>query len=203
MTFLAMLRHAETVWTQEGRIQGRSDIPLSPEGKAELRTRALPAQWRTARAVSSPLKRCLETGSLLGLEEIASDARLAEMSWGHWEGSRLADLRSQLGQAMLANEAQGLDFMPPGGESPRMVFERARSLLAEIAAAGDPTLAIAHRGVIRAIFAQASGWDMRGRAPTKLNWKCLHVFRLAQDGMPAVHRLNVQMDSNNVSAGTA
>jgi broad specificity phosphatase PhoE len=200
MTLLAMLRHAETAWTQEGRIQGRSDVPLSPEGKAELLTRAFPAQWRAAKVVSSPLKRCLETGSLLGLTQIASDSRLAEMSWGQWEGGRLADLRSQLGEAMLANEARGLDFMPPGGESPRMVFERARSLLAEIAAAGNPTLAIAHRGVIRAIFAQASGWDMRGRAPTKLDWKCLHVFRLSQDGMPAVHRLNVHMDASNSSA---
>jgi probable phosphoglycerate mutase len=193
MTLLAMLRHGETSWTREERIQGRSDVPLSPEGEAELRTRALPAPWGTTKVVSSPLKRCLETGSILGLTRIARDSRLAEMCWGQWEGSRLADLRLQHGEAMAANEARGLDFMPPGGESPRMVFERVRSLLAEIAAAGHPMLAIAHRGVIRAIFAHACGWDMRCRAPLKLDWKCLHVFRLAQDGMPAVHRLNVKM----------
>ena len=203
MTLLATLRHAETAWTREGRIQGRSDVPLSPEGKAELRTRAVPPQWRTVEVVSSPLKRCLETASLLGFQQVASDSRLAEMSWGQWEGSRLADLRTELGEAMAANEARGLDFMPPGGESPRMVFGRVRSLLAEIAAAGDPMLAIAHRGVIRAIFAHACGWDMRGRAPLKLDWKCLQIFRLAQDGMPAVHRLNVRMDAGKTGTFAA
>lgn len=201
MTLLAMLRHAETQWTRDGRIQGRTDISLSPEGKDKLRALAVPREWRNAKVVSSPLRRCLETATVLGLTRVVSDARLAEMSWGDWEGRRIEDLRAELGDAMQANEARGLDFTPPGGESPRMVFERVRGLLAEIAAAGQPTLAIAHRGVIRAIFANACGWEMRGRAPQKLDWKSVHVFRLAQDGMPALHRLNVEMQAND--AGTA
>lgn len=196
-----MLRHAETQWTRDGRIQGRTDISLSPEGKDKLRALAVPREWRNAKVVSSPLRRCLETATVLGLTRVVSDARLAEMSWGDWEGRRIEDLRAELGDAMQANEARGLDFTPPGGESPRMVFERVRGLLAEIAAAGQPTLAIAHRGVIRAIFANACGWEMRGRAPQKLDWKSVHVFRLAQDGMPALHRLNVEMQAND--AGTA
>ncbi len=203
MTLLAMLRHAETTWTLDGRIQGRTDVPLSSRGKDELRARSLPKEWRVARVVSSPLKRCLETASTLGLHGVVSDIRLAEMSWGEWEGRRLADLRAELGHAMQANENRGMDFTPPGGESPRMVFERVRGLLAEIAAEGKPTLVIAHRGVIRAIFAQASEWDMRGRAPVKLDWQSIHVFKLAPDGMPALHRMNVEVEANNAGAAPA
>ena len=203
MTLLAMLRHAETTWTLDGRIQGRTDVPLSPRGKDELRARSLPKEWRVARVVSSPLKRCLETASTLRLHGVVSDIRLAEMSWGEWEGRRLADLRAQFGEAMQANENRGMDFTPPGGESPRMVFERVRGLLAEIAAEGKPTLVIAHRGVIRAIFAQASEWDMRGRAPVKLDWQSIHVFKLAPDGMPALHRMNVEVEANNAGAAPA
>ena len=203
MTLLAMLRHAETGWSREGRIQGKSDVPLSPEGTAELRTVALPIGWRNAKVISSPLKRCLETASNLGLASVDIDERLAEMSWGAWEGSRLADLRLRLGETMHANEALGLDFTPAGGESPRMVFERVRPLLAEIAAAGEPTLAIAHRGVVRAIFAHACGWDMRGRPPLKLDWKALHIFRIAQGGAPAVHRMNVPMNACGEGAAEA
>ena len=201
MTLLAMLRHAETEWSRDRRIQGRTDVPLSPEGKEKLRVLALPPEWQNSKVISSPLKRCLETASALGLTGVVSDARLAEMSWGEWEGRRIEDLRVEFGDAMHANEARGLDFTPPGGESPRMVFERVRGLLAEIAAAGKPALAIAHRGVIRAIFANACGWDMRGRPPQKLDWQAVHVFSLSREGLPALHRPNVKM--KDASAGRA
>jgi probable phosphoglycerate mutase len=46
--------------------------------------------------------------------------------------------------------------------------------------------------VIRAIFAHATGWDMRGKPPAKLDWTAVHWFRLAADGTPSVDRLNVR-----------
>ena len=49
----------------------------------------------------------------------------------------------------------------------------------KIAAAGTPTLAVTHRGVIRAIFAEATGWDMRGKPPARLEWDAAHLFTLA------------------------
>jgi broad specificity phosphatase PhoE len=193
MTLLAMLRHAETHWSLEKRIQGRSDIPLCDEGRQALERRSVPAEWRRAQVFSSPLNRCLETAAALGLADVTPDARLAEMAWGAWEGARLADLRLSDGEEMRANEALGLDFTPPGGESPRHVYQRVRELLAEIARQGQPALAISHRGVIRSVFANATGWDMRGKPPFKFNWSALHVFELDTEGNPGVHRLNIEM----------
>ena len=135
----------------------------------------------------------METAAALGLTNVAPDARLAEMAWGEWEGSRLADLRLGDGKVLRANEALGLDFTPPGGESPRQVYQRVRGLLAEVARDGRPVLAISHRGVIRSIFAQATGWDMRGKPPFKLDWVALHVFELDADGSPHVHLLNSEL----------
>ncbi len=203
MTLLALLRHGETQWSRERLIQGRTDTPLCDEGRSKLRGFTLPEAWKAARAVSSPLRRCLETASVLGLAPVESDARLIEMSWGEWEGRRLDQLRAELGATMGANEALGLDFTPPGGESPRKVFERVRGFLAEAAAAGEATIAIAHRGVIRAVFAHACEWDMRGRPPVRLDWSALHVFRLAPDGMPAVYRLNVEMPPKSAGAAAS
>lgn len=199
MTFLATLRHGDTDWSREGRIQGQTDIPLCEAGRAKVMNRSLPLQWDGMRIVSSPLVRCVETASLLGMHEIDCDHRLAEMQWGDWEGRRLEDLRSELGSAMRENEARGLDFTPPGGESPRTVLARVSGWLVEIAARGQPTLAIAHRGVIRAIFSAATGWDMRGRPPLKLDWDALHVFRLDAAGVPSVVQMNVPL----VEAGVA
>ena len=114
------------------------------------------------------------------------------MDWGAWEGESLAALRERLGEEMRDNEARGLDFMPPGGESPRRVTERLKPWLQELARAGVPTLAVTHRGVIRAILAEATGWDMRGKPPAKLDWEAVHFFLLDRQGKPSVQRLNVR-----------
>jgi probable phosphoglycerate mutase len=111
------------------------------------------------------------------------------MRWGAWEGRRLAELRAELGPEMADNEARGWDFRPLGGESPREVLARVRSWLAELT---SPTLAVTHRGVIRAVYAAAAGWDLRGRAPAKLAWDAVHVFRLGEDGAPAIEALNLR-----------
>lgn len=203
MTLLATLRHAETEWNRDKRIQGRSDVPLSNAGRAMLRGRALPALCADMRAVTSPLARCVETAALLGRAEALPEPRIAEMHWGAWEGQRLAELRATLGAAMQENEARGMDFTPEGGESPRRVLARLRPWLAELAARAQPTLAFTHRGVIRVLLAQALGWDMLGRPPVKLDWGAVQVFRLDAQGRPSVFALNLPLAAAPASADSA
>ena len=188
MTLLALLRHADTAWSAEGRIQGRADIPLSEHGREQLRARALPPQCREMKVVTSPLARCVETAALLGAPEAAREPRIAEMHWGAWQGRRLAELRQELGVAMRENEARGLDFRPEGGESPREVFSRVELWMEEIRL---PTLAVTHRGVIRVVLAAATGWDMTGKPPAKLDWGAVHFFRVS-GARVSVERLNVR-----------
>jgi probable phosphoglycerate mutase len=195
MTELALLRHGETEWAGAGRIQGRSDVPLGEQGRGALRALALPRRCRGMRVVTSPLSRCVETAALLGAPEAAREPRLAEMSWGEWEGSRLDALRASLGETMRANEARGLDFRPPGGESPREVLARVRSWLAEVAAARQPTLAITHRGVMRVVLAAACAWDMTAKPPVRFDWSALQFFRLDERGEPAPLAFNVPLDA--------
>jgi broad specificity phosphatase PhoE len=203
MTLLATLRHAETEWNRDKRIQGSRDVPLSAAGRASLHGRALPALCADMQAVTSPLARCVETAALLGRAEALREPRIAEMHWGAWEGQRLADLRATLGAAMQENEARGIDFTPEGGESPRRVLERLRPWLAELAAHAQPTLAFTHRGVIRVLFAEACGWDLLGRPPVKLAWGAVHVFRLDAQGRPSVYALNLPLAATAASAGSA
>ena len=176
MTRLALLRHADTAWSVERRIQGRRDVPL-----LDTAAIAFPETCRGMRIVTSPLLRCVQTAALLGAPDAPREPRIAEMDWGEWEGERLADLRARLGDAMAQNEARGLDFMPPGGESPRMVLRRVRQWLLEVSV---PTLAITHRGVIRVVLAAATGWDMLGKPPVKLDWRAVHFFELDARGIP-------------------
>lgn len=189
MVALALLRHADTAWSAAGRIQGRTDQPLSEAGRAALGTFRLPAACAGMCVVTSPLARCVETAALIGAPDAVREPRLAEMRWGAWEGRRLADLRAQLGRAMQENEACGWDFRPEGGESPREVLARVRGWLAELT---EPTLAVTHRGVIRAVFASACGWDLLGKPPVKLDWSAVHLFRVTPDGTARIEQLNVK-----------
>ena len=189
MTLLALLRHGPTAWTREHRLQGRTDLPLDANGRETVRGWTLAHELRDARWLTSPLKRCTETAALLGLEA-AAEPRLAEMDWGRWEGRTIAELRATSAREMEAQEARGLDLQPPDGESPRAVQRRLMPLLAEIAAGSASAGAITHKGVIRAILALATGWDMRALEPAKLAWDAVHVFRLDGQGTPTVARLN-------------
>ncbi len=191
---LALLRHSETPWSRDKRVQGRTDIPLSDAGRAALAGRSLPAACAAMRVVSSPLARCTQSAEQLRLSPVEIEPRLVEMAWGQWEGQRLPDLRAELGDAMALNEARGWDFQAPSGESPRQVWARIRPWLAEVTGAGQPTLALSHRGVIRVVFAIATGWDMLGKPPARLDWNAVHLFTLAIDGMPTVQRLNLPLE---------
>jgi len=194
VTLLALIRHAPTAWNREGRMQGREDVPILDESRADLARRRIPDPYAGFRAVASPLRRCLDTAALLRLV-VTPERRLIEMDWGEYQGRTLAELRAQHGDDLAANEGRGLDFRPPRGESPRDVQARVASFLGEVAAGGRPTIAVTHRGVIRAIYARAIGWDMTGEAPQELGVYALHVFRLAPDGAPSVEALNMPLEA--------
>ncbi len=189
MTRLLVIRHGETDWNAEGLMQGHADRPLTEAGRAWFEAAHLPAGWEDAACLSSPLQRAMETAKLLGLDP-QPEPRLIEMDWGAWEGRRLAALRAELGDTMAANEARGLDFRPDGGESPRDVQARLRPLLVGLA---SPTIAVTHKGVLRALYALATGWAMTSKAPDKLRNGCAHAFDIAPDGAPAVSALNIPL----------
>ena len=192
MTLLAFLRHGRTSWNAERRFQGRTDIPLSDEGRKALAGLALPAEFAAARCHVSPLARARETAVLLGVAATV-EPRLIEMSFGRYEGRTRDELRADPDEGMAANEARGLDFRPPGGESPREVQMRLAPWLAELGQAGGRHVAVSHKAVIRAALALAYDWPMLGRPPERLDWSRLHLFRVAPDGRLSPERMNVEL----------
>jgi probable phosphoglycerate mutase len=191
VTLFALIRHMPTEWNTAGVLQGRGDLPLALDLAPDWR---LPAELDGFAWLTSPLRRAVETARRLGICEAAVEPRLTEMAWGEWQGTSLAALRARLGAAMVVAEAAGLDLRPPGGESPREVQARVMPLLAEIARSGRPTAAITHKGVIRAVLALATGWDMRDKPPHRLSWAAAQLFRLDPAGRPMVERLNLPLE---------
>lgn len=193
MTPLIMIRHGPTLWNEEKRLQGHKDIQLSDEGRKLVSSWQVPAPFNSYQWVCSPLQRAKETAEILGAVELSVEPRLKEMNYGNWEGRRLADLRKDLGAVMAENEARGIDFQPDGGDTPRDVQDRLRSWLSDVGSDHQPTLAVAHHGVLRALFSLATGWNMVGNPPEKFQWGAMHFFQVADDGQVSVERLNVSI----------
>jgi len=193
MTLLAMLRHGPTRWNAAGRIQGHTDVSLSEEGAREVARWRLPPEVEGARWHVSPLLRAVQTARLLGATDLRFVPALGEMRWGEWEGRLLADIRAADPEGVADIEARGLDFAPPGGESPRAVQARIRPWLAAAARVGTPVIGVTHKGVIRALYAEAAAWPMLGRPPDRLDWSSLHLFRLDAEGAPRIERLNLSL----------
>ena len=191
MTLVGLIRHGRTDWNEAGRIQGRTDRPLSPRGRTEISARCLPPELAAAVWFVSPLLRTRETAGLLGIAGFRADCRLIEMSFGRWEGHTLEELRAADPEGMAANEGRGLDFRAPDGESPREVCTRLLGWLENCATQGA-VAAITHNGVIRAAFSLALGWDMKDRPPVIPDWTCAHLFRFEGETLYPV-RLNLPL----------
>ena len=193
MPLIGFIRHAPTTWNEAGLIQGHTDTPLSEAGRAQLANWAPPAQLLAAEWVCSPLQRCRDTARHLAGRSVATDDLLKEMFWGDWQGETLPGLRQRLGEEMTRREALGWDFRPPNGESPRDVAVRLKAFLSKVAEREQPTVAVTHRGVIRAAFALATGWDFLGKPPFKMKREAVQLFWLSADGSLEVRAANVPL----------
>ncbi len=197
MTRLALIRHGPTDWNGEGRMQGHTNTSLSTAGYAEVAARGargLNPHLAGYYWLASPLRRARLTAALLCGFAPPQESRLIEMDWGDWEGRTLAEIRAEIGPALQQNEDRGLDFCPPGGESPRHIQDRVRPWLVEIAAQRPAVVAVTHKGVIRALMAGAYHWDMMGKPPVELDWTRAHLFDVAPDGVLSPVEMNLPVN---------
>ncbi len=189
---LALIRHAPTSWNEEKRLQGQADIPLSENGRDIVAGWRVPEKFVPFRWVASPLRRTMETATLLDLE-FNTEASIIEMDWGAWEGYTIHELRGIYGDEVRQRTEKGIDLRPHDGESPREVRERVRAWLLQIASNGQPTGAVTHQGIIRAVISLATGWDMIKPPPFKMDWSSLHLFEVDEDAGVKICELNISL----------
>ena len=155
------VRHGETDWNVEGRLQGQRDIPLNDTGRAQARRNGLVIAREIPEAagydfVASPLSRACETMEIaraaMGLDPkaYAIDPRLIELTFGEWEGFTYGDLDRERPGALVERQADKWGFVPPGGESYEMLSKR---IVAWLATLTRPAVVVAHGGVGRVLRA--------------------------------------------------
>jgi probable phosphoglycerate mutase len=156
---LVFIRHGETDWNVEHRLQGQQDIPLNDRGRLQARRngetllRAVPDVARFE-FVTSPLVRARETMEILraamGLSAggYRIDPGLKEITFGEWEGFTLAELSAKDAGAVVARESDKWGYQPPRGESYAMLSVRIRHWLESVE---RDTVAVSHGAVSRVI----------------------------------------------------
>lgn len=188
MRQLSLIRHAETHWNLEGRVQGHSDVPLSARGRRQAE--ALRGRFQGAEIVvySSPLVRALQTAELaFPGRAIVRDARLKEVHFGHFEGRTLAErLASPHWTAWSQN---AFAERAPGGESYGELRARAVAWLQSLPEVPH-IVAVTHSGTIQMLLSYVLGVEhprWRKRFHLRHTGVTCLVFR---DGEFLIERVN-------------
>jgi alpha-ribazole phosphatase len=179
-----LIRHGESVWNGERRIQGSQDPDLSPRGRrqsdllvARLRTHL---SKRVTAVYTSPLRRAAETaeriGGALNLPTV-SEPDFREMCLGRWEGMTVSQIQAAFPGTYERWLQDPLAFPAPGGERLEAFARRVVGAFERMQAAlpGADLIVVSHGGVIKALLCHVLGLDMRS------------LFRIKQDNTAMNH----------------
>lgn len=153
---LYMLRHGETAWNTERRMQGHRNSDLTERGRQQAEAMGRALRDELARTpgptvfLRSPLGRVRETSEIVGRElgldpgDWRDDPRLAELSYGQWEGLSWPEIELTHPTALADWRADPHGFCPPGGETHLELRRRSAAVLADIAASASRTVVVGH-----------------------------------------------------------
>jgi probable phosphoglycerate mutase len=158
-----VIRHGQTDWNAERRLQGQKDIPMNAIGREQARLngialgRILGGEIADFDFVASPLGRTRATMEIartaMNLDPLAyrTDPRLVEISFGDWEGSTIKELKGDQLERVQERNRTKWDFIPPGddAESYEILSWRIGSWLNSV---DRKTVCVTHGGVIRTLF---------------------------------------------------
>jgi broad specificity phosphatase PhoE len=180
-TRVYLVRHGATVLSAEDAFAGETDVALSEEGREQARSlSARLAGEPIAAFYASPMSRTMETARILaephGLEVLTRPG-LREISHGHWEGRKRADVEKLFPEEYARWEQDPFSFSPEGGESGLAVTARALPAVLQIVEENQnrQILLVSHKATIRLLISTLLGFDPRSyrdrldQSPASLN----------------------------------
>ena len=190
---LILIRHGETLWNKEGRIQGTSDIELSSVGIEQARLLALSLKDHQISAIhASPLKRALQTAEIINefhRKEIQTHPDLMEMDQGDFEGFSFKELMACEKDFLNKWIANPASVQMPNGESLTQLQQRAWRALETIINREENALVVAHNFTIAAILCRIRNISLSEFRSTCVGTASKTIVRL-QSGESVIEVLN-------------
>lgn len=162
-TRLCLVRHAETTWNAEGRVQGQLDVPLNETGRVQARAVASVLGDESFAAIySSDLVRVQQTAApvaqRLGLE-VLLDARLRERHYGVFQGMTYAEAKERIPEGYARFRAKDPEYDFGTGESLGSFNERSLLFIQELVRRheGEDLLLFTHGGILEMVYRHATG----------------------------------------------
>ena len=189
MPTIYYIRHGETAWNAEGRLQGVQDTSLNDLGREQAAHAAgiladlFVRDGRSEQAlayVASPLGRARSTMELVrgALElpphDYSIDDRLREIGYGQWEGSTLAQMEARNPEVFARRQVDKWTVSPPGGETYASVQIRVRDWYDSVSV---DTVAVAHGGTARALMVTLGIETPASAADLTIEQGAVYVFR--------------------------
>ena len=188
MLRIFLIRHGETEWNTEGRLQGNSDVKLSAEGIHQAYLLAEHAQLPNVDVIySSDLSRAVETAKVLGAKfnlPVTTTPNLREINFGDWEGKSIAELNEKhpksFGRFFTAPER----CHPPNGETFLEAQARVMNVVRNIIAEHDNrnVVIVAHGAVNRLILGAALDMPIHKMWAISQFNTALNILRVADGG---------------------
>ena len=154
-TKIFLVRHGETQWNLEGRMQGHLDSPLTDKGVAQAQALAEKLRhYAFAALYSSDLSRAMRTAQYLSKQQVFLKSCLRERNLGIFQGALKKDLDVLFPEEFRHYSTHHPDYVVPDGESGLQFRKRCVKCLEEIAQQhlGEQILVVAHGGVLNSIF---------------------------------------------------
>jgi 2,3-bisphosphoglycerate-dependent phosphoglycerate mutase len=165
-TRILAVRHGETAWNVDNRIQGHRDIPLNDNGRRQARRLAEAVSHEEFAAVyASDLARASETAQAIaraaGLE-VVPDQGLRERAFGAFEGLTFAEIEARWPEQALRWRQRDPDFAAEGGETLRAFYARSVETADTLAARhpGRQIALVSHGGVLDCLYRAATRVDL-------------------------------------------
>ncbi len=184
-TRIIAIRHGETAWNVDTRIQGQLDIPLNETGRwqAQRLARALAAREAVDMVYTSDLLRAWETARAVSESTgapVVTDEGLRERGFGVFQGKTFAEIEAVLPEESLRWRKRDPFWAPEGGESLTAMRRRVVETLHTLASrhTGEQIVMVAHGGVLDLLYRAATGqalqaprtWQLGNTAINRLLW---------------------------------
>ena len=188
-TRFGLIRHAQTDWNREKKIQGHSDSALTANGKKQASSwgrRLFQFPWD--RLLASDTGRALTTAERINAFlniPLETDPRLREQDWGDWVSKTIPQIQTEASQVLEEQINAGWNFCPPGGESRDSVLKRSQEALMEAADRypGDNLLVVTHEGVVKGLIYHLCGRKFLPTEPRLLQSYRLHWLVFGRQGL--------------------